>query len=48
LQIQGDFAAAHQGLAQLLALQGKKGEAMQHYQEALRLMRNQDTVKSSR
>jgi len=48
LQVQGDFAAAHQGLAQLLALQGKKGEAMQHYQEALRLMRNQDTVKSSR
>jgi hypothetical protein len=47
LQVQGDFAAAHQSLAQLLALQGKKGEAMQHYQEALRLMRQKGTAGSS-
>jgi protein O-GlcNAc transferase len=37
LQIQPDFVPAHQSLAQLLLLQGKKDEAMQHYQEAMRL-----------
>jgi tetratricopeptide (TPR) repeat protein len=38
LQRRGDFAPAHQSLAQLLALQGKKVQAMQHHQEAVRLM----------
>ena len=38
LQRRGDFAPAHQSLAQLLALQGKKAQALQHHQEAVRLM----------
>jgi tetratricopeptide (TPR) repeat protein len=41
LRVRGDFAAANQSLAQLLSLQGKKKEAIEHYQEALRLMRKQ-------
>ncbi|MGZ9253807.1 MAG: tetratricopeptide repeat protein [Candidatus Binatia bacterium] len=38
LQRRGDFAPAHQSLAQLFALQGKQARAMQHHQEAVRLM----------
>jgi tetratricopeptide (TPR) repeat protein len=33
-----DFVPAHQSLAQVLLLQGKKEEALRHQQEALRLM----------
>jgi tetratricopeptide (TPR) repeat protein len=38
LQINADFAPAHQSLGDLLVLQGKKHEALRHYQEARRLM----------
>ncbi len=38
LRIQPDFIPAHQSLAQLLVIEGKKEEARQHYQEAVRLM----------
>jgi Tfp pilus assembly protein PilF len=40
LQIRADFVPAHQSLAQLLLLQGKKEQAMEHYEEARRLMQN--------
>jgi tetratricopeptide (TPR) repeat protein len=39
LRVQPDFVPAHQSLVRLLLLQGKKQEAMQHYQEAVRLMK---------
>jgi Tfp pilus assembly protein PilF len=39
LRIQPDFIPAHQSLAQLLLMQGKRDEAMKHYQEAVRLAR---------
>jgi hypothetical protein len=39
---------AHQSLAQLLLLQGKKDEAMQHYQEAMRLTRRRGSVAGTR
>ena len=39
LRIDGNFAPAHQSLAQLLALQGKREEAMLHYQQADQLLR---------
>jgi len=38
LQIRADFVPAHESLAQLLLLQGNKEKAMEHYQEARRLM----------
>jgi Tfp pilus assembly protein PilF/4-amino-4-deoxy-L-arabinose transferase-like glycosyltransferase len=44
LQINADFAPAHQSLGDLLVLQGKKYEALGHYQEARRLM-NQRRVR---
>jgi tetratricopeptide (TPR) repeat protein len=37
IQIQPEFADAHLRLAQVLALEGKQGEAYQHYNEAIRL-----------
>jgi Tfp pilus assembly protein PilF len=39
VQIQPDSAPAHQSLAQVLALQGKKEQATEHYQQALRIMK---------
>ncbi len=39
LRIDANFAPAHESLAQLLSLQGKKDQALRHYQEALRLMK---------
>jgi tetratricopeptide (TPR) repeat protein len=41
LRIQADFAPAHQSMAELLLLLGNKEEAQRHYQEALRLMKQQ-------
>ncbi|MGN6732431.1 MAG: hypothetical protein ACTHMB_10745 [Candidatus Binatia bacterium] len=38
MQIRADFVPAHESLAQLLLLQGNKEKAMEHYQEARRLM----------
>ena len=43
-----DYAEAHQSLAQLLLLQGKKEEARQHYEEALRLMKQKGAAESIR
>jgi tetratricopeptide (TPR) repeat protein len=45
LLIRPDFVPAHQGLAQLLNLQGRKDEAMKHHQEAVRLMRRGSTAR---
>jgi tetratricopeptide (TPR) repeat protein len=39
LQIDSDFAPAHHSLAQVLSAQGKKEEALRHYQEAARILR---------
>jgi tetratricopeptide (TPR) repeat protein len=41
LLIRNDFAPAHQSLAQVLSLQGKKEEALRHYQAAHRLTKGQ-------
>jgi tetratricopeptide (TPR) repeat protein len=40
LRIQPEFADAHIHLAQTLALQGNKDEAVQHYNEALRILKS--------
>jgi tetratricopeptide (TPR) repeat protein len=47
LQIRADFVPAHQSLAQLLLLQGKKEKAMEHYQEARRLMQQNRSTTAS-
>jgi tetratricopeptide (TPR) repeat protein len=39
LILRRDFAPAHESLARLLSSQGKREEALGHYQEALRLMK---------
>jgi tetratricopeptide (TPR) repeat protein len=39
LQIDGNFAPAHQSLAQLFELQGNKEAALRHYRETARLMK---------
>jgi len=39
LQIDGNFAPAHQSLAQLFELQGNKEAALRHYREIARLMK---------
>jgi Tfp pilus assembly protein PilF len=38
LQIDANLAAAHESLARVLSAQGKREEAMEHYQEAIRLI----------
>mgnify|MGYP006196969313 CR=1 FL=1 len=38
LKIEVNFAAAHESLARVLSAQGKREEAMAHYQEAIRLI----------
>ena len=38
LKVRSDFIPAHESLAQLLLFQGSKDKAMEHYQEARRLM----------
>jgi len=40
LEVDNSDAEAHESLGRALAQQGKKGEAAQHYQEALRLLRS--------
>jgi tetratricopeptide (TPR) repeat protein len=44
LRIQPEFADAHIHLAQTLALQGNKDEAVQHYNEALRILKSGPTT----
>lgn len=44
LRIQPEFADAHIHLAQTLALQGRKDEAVQHYNEALRILKSGPTT----
>ena len=41
LRIEPNLAEAHAGLARALSAQGKKDEAVQHYQEAVRLLKLQ-------
>jgi hypothetical protein len=48
LQIQSEFANAHIHLAQTLALQGNKDEAVQHYNEALRILKSGPTISKDR
>jgi len=43
-RIQPEFADAHIHLAQTLALQGNKDEAVQHYNEALRILKSGPTT----
>jgi tetratricopeptide (TPR) repeat protein len=38
LQIDAGLAAAHESLARVLSAQGKREEAAEHYQEAIRLI----------
>jgi tetratricopeptide (TPR) repeat protein len=38
LQIDANLAAAHESLARVLSAQGKREEAIEHYQEAIRLI----------
>ena len=40
LKVDDSYAEAHESLGRALAQQGKKEEAAQHYQEALRLLRS--------
>jgi Tfp pilus assembly protein PilF len=47
LRIQPNFAEAHAGLARVLAAQKKPEEAMRHYQEALRLLKQQQKTEVS-
>jgi Tfp pilus assembly protein PilF len=47
LRVRPDYAQAHQSLAQLLLLQGKKEEAAMHYQAAVRLMKQKGTPTNS-
>jgi tetratricopeptide (TPR) repeat protein len=44
LRIQLEFADAHIHLAQTLALQGNKDEAVQYYNEALRILKSGPTT----
>lgn len=48
LQRRADFIPAHEGLAQLLALQGKQSQALQHHREAVRLMQQSGIGGASR
>jgi tetratricopeptide (TPR) repeat protein len=38
-----ELAEAHESLARALALQGKRDEAVQHYQHALRILQSRRT-----
>ncbi len=40
LRLQPQLAEAHESLARALASQGKREEAIQHYQEALRILKS--------
>jgi Tfp pilus assembly protein PilF len=44
LQMEPSLAEAHIGLARTLATEGKRDEAIRHYQEGLRLLRSQSAV----
>jgi Flp pilus assembly protein TadD len=44
LELQPNFAPAHIGLANLLSLEGKKTEALTHYQEAARESPDNETA----
>jgi Tfp pilus assembly protein PilF len=48
LRIRPDYAPAHESLAQLLSLQGKKEEAARHYLEALRLTKRKEKAANFR
>jgi tetratricopeptide (TPR) repeat protein len=39
LRVQPDHAQAHRALAELLLMQGKRQQALRHYEEAQRLTR---------
>jgi Tfp pilus assembly protein PilF len=41
LRLEPNLAEAHAGLARALSAQGKKDEAVRHYQEAVRLLKSQ-------
>jgi Tfp pilus assembly protein PilF len=43
LRVEPNLAEAHAGLARALSAQGKKDEAVRHYQEAVRLLKSQNT-----
>jgi tetratricopeptide (TPR) repeat protein len=45
LRIRSDFAPAHESLARLLASQGKTDEAKHHYEEAIRIMKESQSVR---
>jgi len=48
LQIRPEFIPAHQSLAQLLLLQGNKEKALEHYQEARRLIQQARSTTAGR
>ncbi len=48
LRIEPDFAEAHQGLGRVLTQLGKRDEAIQHYEQALKIIKSRGAAPTPR
>jgi len=48
VEIEPEHAEAHESLARAFVLQGRREEAAQHYQEALRILKSRSQATASR